>query len=134
MEHGACQMRVGSGQFFCQFPCLLPWGHCSVPRSSLVGCPPTGVASAEGAVSDWGRDLPPLLPHVNKHIVDRGMLANRRQGTGVFWLGKLRPKEGKGLTQTYTAHLVRTQDQSPQTLLSPAVHCWSSTDWHQIVK
>lgn len=101
-EHGACQMRVGSGQFFCLFPCLSPWGHRSVPRSSLVGCPPTGAASAEGAVSDWGRDLPPLLPHVNKHIVDRGMLANGRQGIGIFWLAKLKPEEGKGFTQSYT--------------------------------
>lgn len=105
-------MRVGSGQFFCQFPCLPPWGHCSVPRSTLVGCPPTGAASAEGAVSDWGRDLPPLLPHVDKHTVDRGMLANERQDIGVFWLGELRPKEGKRLTQSHTAHLVRTRDQS----------------------
>lgn len=70
------------------------------------------MASAERAVSDWGRDLPPLLPHVDRHTVGRGKLANRRQGLGVFWLGKLRPQEGTELTQSHTAHLVRAQDQS----------------------
>lgn len=42
------------------------------------------------------------------------MLANRKQGIGFFWLGKLRPIEGKALTQgpDLTADLVRAWNQS----------------------